>query len=140
MGRICTMYRRRHRECQQSDCQTVCATKSTDWRKMVRVGDNRIRMRRHPPVLLPLCEGAQPEQARDCTTTSGMVYTLKVVILHLPQKYPALSAAQPCSTQLDHQNLEGAPSCTECHPFQYDELLHSTNVSQARAVAHGNVT
>jgi len=54
-------------------------------------------------------------------------YTLKDVIPHLHQKYPALAAAQPCSTQLDHQNLEGALSCTECHPFQYDELLHSIN-------------
>ena len=50
---------------------------------------------------------------------------LKDVIPQLHQKYPALSTAQPCSTQLDHQNLEGALSCNECHPFQYDELFHS---------------
>ena len=53
---------------------------------------------------------------------------LKDVILQVNQKYPALSTVQPCSTQFDHQNLEGALSCSECHPFQYDELLHSISI------------
>jgi len=50
---------------------------------------------------------------------------LKELITQLHQKYPALSTAQPCTYQLDHKNLEGAVSCVECHPFQYDELYQS---------------
>ena len=50
---------------------------------------------------------------------------LKDVIPQLHKKYPALSTAQPCSTQPDHQNLHG---CNECQPFQYDELFHSITV------------
>ena len=50
---------------------------------------------------------------------------LKEIIQQLHQKHPVLSTIQPCSYQLDHQNQEGALSCVECHPFQYDELLHS---------------
>ena len=50
---------------------------------------------------------------------------LKEIIQQLHQKHPALSAARPCTYQLDHQNFEGALSCIECHPFQYDQLFHS---------------
>ena len=50
---------------------------------------------------------------------------LKDVIQQVHLKYPTLSTVQPCSAQFDHQNLEGALSCSECQPFQYDELLHS---------------
>jgi len=50
---------------------------------------------------------------------------LKELIPQLHQQYPVLSTTQPCTYQLDHQNLEGALSCMECHPFLYDELLHS---------------
>jgi len=53
--------------------------------------------------------------------------SLKEIMQELHHKHPTLSTAQPCSFQLDHQNQEGALSCTECHPFQYDELLHSTS-------------
>jgi hypothetical protein len=50
---------------------------------------------------------------------------LREIVQQLHKKHPALTTAIPCTFQLDHQNLEGALSCTECHPFQYDELLHS---------------
>jgi hypothetical protein len=50
---------------------------------------------------------------------------LREIVQQLHKKHPPLTTAIPCTFQLDHQNLEGALSCTECHPFQYDELLHS---------------
>jgi len=50
---------------------------------------------------------------------------LKELIPQLHQKHPVFSTTQPCAYQLDHQNFEGALSCIECHPFLYDELLHS---------------
>ena len=74
MGRICTMHRRHQRERQQLDCETIRGTKSNDRREMARFGDNRVCLCRHSPVLLPLCEGAQTEQAGHRTTTSGMVH------------------------------------------------------------------
>ena len=50
---------------------------------------------------------------------------LKEIVHQLHQKHPTLATAQPCTYQLDHQNMEGALSCMECHPYQYDQLLHS---------------
>jgi hypothetical protein len=50
---------------------------------------------------------------------------LKEIVQQIHKKHPTLSTAEPCSRQLDHQNLEGALSCTECHPFQYDDLFRS---------------
>jgi hypothetical protein len=52
---------------------------------------------------------------------------LKENVQQLHKKHVALTIALPCTYQLDHQNLEGALSCTECHPFQHDELLRSLN-------------
>ena len=51
--------------------------------------------------------------------------TLKDVIQQIHKKYPELSTTQTCASQLDHQNQEGAFSCTECYPFQYGDLFHS---------------
>lgn len=53
---------------------------------------------------------------------------LKEIVQQLHKKHPTLASAQSCSRQLDHQNLEGALACLECHPFQYDQLLHSVAV------------
>ena len=53
---------------------------------------------------------------------------LKDVVQQLNKKHPVLANAQSCTYQLDHQNLEGALNCMECHPFQYDELYHSLTV------------
>jgi len=53
---------------------------------------------------------------------------LKDVIQQLNKKHAALANARSCTYQLDHQNLEGALNCTECHPFQYAELFHSLTV------------
>jgi hypothetical protein len=49
---------------------------------------------------------------------------LKVLIPQLYQDHPMLTNAQTCN-QLNHKGLQGTISCTECNPFQYDELLHS---------------
>ena len=52
---------------------------------------------------------------------------LKDVVQQL-EKHAILSNAQSCTYQMDHQNLEGALNCSECHPFKYDELFHSLTV------------
>ena len=54
--------------------------------------------------------------------------TLKNVIQQINKKHAVLANAQSCAYQLDHQNLEGALNCAECHPFHYTELFHSLNV------------
>ena len=48
---------------------------------------------------------------------------LKDAIQQVHLKYPALSTVQPCSTQFNHQNLEGALSCSECQPFGYSDSM-----------------
>ena len=50
---------------------------------------------------------------------------LKDVIQQINKKHAALATAQSCTYQLDHQNLEGALNCIECHPFHYTELFNS---------------
>jgi Transcriptional Coactivator p15 (PC4) len=66
-----------------------------------------------------------------CPTKTGIALripewtALKELIPQLHLKHPTLAAAQPCLYQQDHQNQEGALSCAECHPYFYEELLHS---------------
>jgi hypothetical protein len=50
---------------------------------------------------------------------------LKEVVQQINAKYPVLTTTLPCSSQPDHYNQEGALSCVECYPYQFDELLHS---------------
>jgi len=46
---------------------------------------------------------------------------LRDIIQQILQRHPMLAAAETCSRQLDHQNLQGALSCIECNPF-FDDL------------------
>jgi Transcriptional Coactivator p15 (PC4) len=50
---------------------------------------------------------------------------LKDVVQQLNKKHAVLANARPCTYQSDHNNLEGALNCIECHPFHYDELFYS---------------
>jgi hypothetical protein len=50
---------------------------------------------------------------------------LKPIILAINEKYPTLANAEPCAYQQDHSQLDGLLACAECHPFQYEEMLHS---------------
>jgi hypothetical protein len=52
-------------------------------------------------------------------------YMLKELIPQINKNHPALANAEVCSAQPDHQNLEVALNCTECFPFQYENLLRS---------------
>lgn len=42
---------------------------------------------------------------------------LKAVAKEIREKHPTVGAAQPCWTQADHFNQEGAMNCRECNPF-----------------------
>jgi len=52
---------------------------------------------------------------------------LRDIIQQIHQRHPMLAAAETCSRQLDHQNLQGALSCRpiECNPF-FDDLYRFT--------------
>jgi hypothetical protein len=52
-------------------------------------------------------------------------YMLKDLIPQINKNHPTLASAQPCYLQEDHLNQEGALSCTECFPFQYENLFRS---------------
>jgi hypothetical protein len=52
-------------------------------------------------------------------------YMLKELIPQINKNHPALANAEICSAQPDHQNLEAAMNCTECFPFQYENLFRS---------------
>ena len=126
MGTVCDGYWTSGRSRQQPARKAVRTTKPTHRRKVLHIGDDGVRVRRHSSILLQLrVEGTQPEQERYRSTTPGMDRAEGHFVQQLHQKHPVLSTTQPCSYQLDHQNQEGALSCVECHPFQYDELLHS---------------
>ena len=72
MGAICGVYEYSGRERQQVTREATRATEPTDRRKVVRIGDNGICLRRHSTILLPLAKGTESEQKGDRITTSGM--------------------------------------------------------------------
>jgi hypothetical protein len=39
------------------------------------------------------------------------------VVRHIKEKHSKVAQAQPCWTQIDHFNQEGAVMCVECNPF-----------------------
>lgn len=53
MGSVRTCIRPDRRESTTDEGKSACAVLHTHRRKMVRVGDERVRMRRHSPILLP---------------------------------------------------------------------------------------
>jgi hypothetical protein len=42
---------------------------------------------------------------------------LKAVVVEIRHRHPKIAEAQPCWTQEDHFNQEGAMACSECNPF-----------------------
>ena len=52
-------------------------------------------------------------------------YILKNIVTDVQKKYPTLANETLCILGADHFNQQGFYACTDCNPFQFEELCHA---------------
>jgi len=105
MGAVHGGQRSNRRSHQQPDCSTRDSIQSSHRREMARFGNDGLCVRRHPPILLSPDQGSESYKD-EITLRLSEWAALRKIIQQIHQRHPMLAAADTCSRQLDHQNLQ----------------------------------